>query len=96
MTPVNLWEVLVRAEAAGGAEGRARAERMVDDLQIQVVPADLRLARSAADTFRRFGRRSSANLNLGDCFAYALAAQEGDGLLYKGDDFAKTDVERVT
>ena len=32
-------------------------------------------------------------MNLGDCFAYALAEREGDGLLFKGDDFPKTDVK---
>jgi ribonuclease VapC len=34
-------------------------------------------------------------LNLGDCFAYALAQSEGDGLLYKSDEFSKTDVRNA-
>ncbi|HOC18872.1 MAG TPA: type II toxin-antitoxin system VapC family toxin [Vicinamibacterales bacterium] len=36
-----------------------------------------------------------ANLDYGDCFAYALAATTGESLLFKGDDFAKTDISRV-
>jgi ribonuclease VapC len=53
------------------------------------------LARSAAAAFARFRGRPGGRLNLGDCFAYALAAREGDGLLFKGDDFPKADVKRV-
>ena len=42
----------------------------------------------------RFGKGTGRGpLNLGDCFAYALAQAEGDGLLFKGDDFPKTDVK---
>ena len=44
--------------------------------------------------WRRFGRGNHpAALNLGDCFAYALAETTGEPLLFKGEDFAKTDVE---
>ena len=40
----------------------------------------------------RFGKGHPAGLNYGDCFAYALATVRGEALLYKGDDFARTDV----
>lgn len=47
----------------------------------------------ALDAFRRFGKgRHPAGLNFGDCFAYALAKATGEPLLYKGDDFARTDI----
>ncbi len=47
----------------------------------------------AIDAFRRFGRRRyPASLNIGDCFAYALAAAMEEELLFKGDDFAQTDI----
>jgi ribonuclease VapC len=50
----------------------------------------------ARDAWRRFGRgRHDAGLNFGDCFAYALSATSGEPLLFKGDDFRKTDVARV-
>jgi ribonuclease VapC len=49
---------------------------------------------AAADAFVRFGRgfKAKANLNFGDCVAYAIAAVAGDQLLYVGEDFAYTDV----
>lgn len=48
------------------------------------------LARAA---WRRYGKgRHPAGLNYGDLFGYALARARGEGLLYKGDDFARTDV----
>ena len=56
-----------------------------------------RQARIAREAFRDFGRGSGhpAGLNLGDCFAYALAKDTGEPLLYKGDDFVHTDVRSV-
>ena len=62
-------------------------------LSIEIVPISAEHSRLAAQAFRSFGKRSGAGLNLGDCFAYALAQVEGDGLLFKGDDFPQTDVK---
>ena len=54
---------------------------------------DLDLARGAFAAFQTYGKgRHPARLNLADCFAYALAKQLDLPLLYKGDDFAKTDI----
>jgi ribonuclease VapC len=51
------------------------------------------LGEAAADAYLRYGRGCHpARLNLGDCFAYALAKTLDAPLLYKGDDFAKTDI----
>ena len=51
------------------------------------------LGRGAADAFLRYGKgRHPARLNLGDCFAYALAKELDAPLLYKGHDFALTDI----
>ena len=48
---------------------------------------------AARVAWRRFGKgRHPAALNFGDCFAYALAHVTGEALLYKGDDFARTDI----
>jgi ribonuclease VapC len=56
-----------------------------------VTPKQAKLAREA---YRDYGKgRHRAGLNLGDCFAYALAKDKGEPLLFKGDDFRKTDVE---
>ena len=56
-----------------------------------VTEAQVRLAR---DAYRDFGKGSGhpAELNFGDCFAYALAKEKAEPLLFKGDDFSRTDV----
>jgi ribonuclease VapC len=57
---------------------------------VPVTVAQADLARAA---YRRFGRgHHPARLNFGDCFAYALARETGEVLLFKGDDFSRTDV----
>jgi ribonuclease VapC len=56
-----------------------------------VTPWQAEIARQA---YRDFGKgRHRAGLNLGDCFAYALAKEKGEALLFKGDDFCHTDIE---
>lgn len=63
------------------------------DLGIATVPLDQEQAEAAAEAFLRFGKgRHPAKLNLGDCFSYALAKSLNAPLLYKGEDFAKTDI----
>ncbi len=95
MSPVNYWEVLVRAQTLRGVEGAATVETTLHEFDIDLVTIDAQMARDAAQAFAKFGRRSAGGLNLGDCFAYALAQSEDDGLLYKGNDFPKTDVKSV-
>jgi ribonuclease VapC len=52
-------------------------------------------ARKAREAYRDFGKGSGhpAKLNFGDCFAYALAKVTGEPLLFKGEDFARTDIK---
>jgi ribonuclease VapC len=60
---------------------------------IQIVAHDDALSKAARDAFLRYGRgRHPAALNLGDCAAYALAKTRGLPLLFKGQDFSKTDL----
>jgi ribonuclease VapC len=78
------------------AGGRADLDQWLQDRTITVVPVDLALAQRAADAFVRFGKgRHPAALNYGDCFAYALARSLGAPLLFKGEDFARTDIARA-
>ena len=64
---------------------------------IEVVPFTVEQARIARIAYQQFGRGSGhpARLNMGDCFAYALARDLGEPLLFKGGDFALTDIELV-
>jgi ribonuclease VapC len=75
------------------AGGRADLDQWLYDRTVTIVPVDLALAQRAADAFVRFGKgRHPAALNYGDCFAYALARSLEAPLLFKGEDFARTDI----
>ena len=66
---------------------------LLERVGIEIVPFDRGLADQARSAFLRFGKgRHPAGLNMGDCAAYALAKSRGLPLLYKGGDFARTDV----
>lgn len=69
-------------------------EGIIADFALELVPVDSRQARIALQARIRFGRgfRTSAKLNFGDCFSYALAKTLNAPLLYIGDDFDRTDV----
>ena len=63
-------------------------------LDLEIVPFTANQAMRAREAHRRYGKgRHKAALNLGDCFAYALASERGQPLLFKGEDFAATDIE---
>jgi ribonuclease VapC len=64
-------------------------------LESSTIAFDSGQAEIALDAWRRYGKgRHPANLNLGDCVAYALASVANDSLLFKGEDFEATDVAR--
>ena len=76
-----------------GSAAAADLDKFLIDAQIRIVPFDGQQLRHARHATRRFGKgRSPARLNLGDCFAYALAKHTGEPLLFKGDDLTHTDV----
>jgi ribonuclease VapC len=71
-------------------------DEFLSDYKINVVPFDENLSDLAFDAYRRFGKgRHPAKLNMGDCAAYALAKARGWPLLFKGEDFSLTDIERA-
>jgi ribonuclease VapC len=73
--------------------GRAEVDEMLADAAIEIVPVSLEHARLAVTAFERYGNgRHPARLNYGDCFAYALAKERVEPLLFKGDEFARTDI----
>lgn len=94
MSAATVLECGIVLLARHGPAGAQKLDALVAEAAIEIVPFDedqLALARAA---YQRFGRgRHAAALNFGDCFAYALAKARGLPLLYKGDDFAQTDVE---
>jgi ribonuclease VapC len=76
-------------------DGRRRLDRMVKLLAPRIQPFDEEQLAAARQAYARYGRgsRHSAGLNMGDCFAYALAKTRNLPLLFKGDDFIHTDIE---
>ena len=68
---------------------------MLAEFGVETIAFDAEQARLASDAYRDYGRGSGhpANLNLGDCYSYALAAQRNEPLLFVGDDFTHTDLE---
>jgi ribonuclease VapC len=79
-----------------GDRGGREIDTLIEDVGIAIVPFDQAQAKVAREAFRRFGKgRHRAALNLGDCFAYALANTLSAPLLFKGDDFTLTDVGRA-
>jgi ribonuclease VapC len=87
------------AEALIVAGRRSLGEEMsdlVERLGFEVVPASGATSRRMAEAYARWGKGAGrASLNFGDCFAYALAKEMTAPLLFVGEDFARTDVERA-
>ncbi|WP_419809990.1 type II toxin-antitoxin system VapC family toxin [Sphingomonas sp.] len=74
-----------------------RLDSVIDYWNIELVAVSAHHARLAREAYRRFGKgHHPAKLNFGDCFSYALASATGEALLFKGDDFSKTDIEAVS
>ena len=89
----TLAEVLIVARRKG--QGAELAET-VDTFGFTVVPVSEADARRVADAYDLWGKGAHpAALNMGDCFAYALAKERDCPLLYVGNDFAQTDIEGV-
>ncbi len=88
---------LCRKRHASVAEAHADLGSFLQITGIQTVPITSREAATALDAFARYGkgRGHPAQLNLGDCFAYAVAQNHQVPLLYKGDDFAHTDAAQT-
>lgn len=89
----SLLETAMVAVGRLGPIGRSMVYRLRQSVAADVVPFTLSQAESAIEVFLRYGKgRHPAGLNFGDCCSYALAAETGLPLLFKGGDFALTDV----
>lgn len=96
VSAATLLEATIVAESRQGPDATRDLELLLAGVGAEVVPVEPEQARRAADAWRRFGKgRHPAGLNFGDCFSYALAESLGDALLFKGGDFAQTDVAAV-
>lgn len=90
---VTHLELSIVLERQARPEAARQAEAFLRAASIVIEPVTLQQGVLARQAYYDFGRgRHRARLNLGDCFPYALAKALDEPLLYKGDDFARTDV----
>ena len=96
ISAATVVEAAIVVEARQGPEAAADLAILLDRIGVVTIPFDDDQSRSAVAGWRRFGKgRHPAGLNLGDCFAYALAKTTAGALLFKGRDFAQTDVASI-
>lgn len=94
MSVANVLEASIVLEARGGAAAGHELDTFLQDAAIELTPVTAEHMDAARRAWRRFGKGNHpAALNSGDCIAYALADVTGEPLLFKGEDFAHTDVE---
>lgn len=94
ISAVNYVESAVVVDSNRDPVMSRRFEDFLRQAEIEIQPVTIRQARIAREAYRDFGKGSGhrARLNFGDCFAYALAKESGEPLLFKGQDFSCTDV----
>jgi ribonuclease VapC len=93
ISAVTMVESAIVLENKLGATGSRSLEEFVRDHKLEIVAVDAEHGRAALLAYWRFGRGlHHARLNFGDCFSYALAKVKGIPLVFKGGDFAQTDI----
>lgn len=94
----NLLEAAIVAESRRGPSGSRDLDDLIAELELVAIPFDAEQVGLARDAFSRYGKGQghAAQLNFGDCIAYALAKAEGEPLLFKGSDFSETDIEAAS
>ena len=94
MSVASFLEAAIVLESRAGAAAGHELDLFLERAPIELVPITSGHAQAARRAWRRFGKGNHpAGLNFGDCFAYALAEATREPLLFKGRDFALTDVE---
>ena len=97
MSGFSLLESSVVIEARKGEPGGRELDLLLHRTSVRIVDLSAEQIEIAREAWRRFGRgRHAAALNIGDCCSYALARSLGEALLFKGDDFSKTDITVVS
>jgi len=96
-SPIAVWESAASISRKTGKKAETELADILaflDLAQVKIEPVEMLVTAAAVAAFDRYGRRSGhpADLNMGDCFAYAFASVRGLALLYKGKDFSLTDV----
>jgi ribonuclease VapC len=94
MSVSNWFEATMVIDRRGNTEAVNRLDDFMQRARIEVMPVSVSQGEIARRAWRTYGRGiHPARLNYGDCFAYALAKETREPLLFKGNDFAQTDLE---
>ena len=95
ISAANFFETSIIVDARRRPNGGRHLDELLRELNMIIEPVTEEQARIARQVYRDYGRGSGhpAALNFGDCFAYALARSTGEPLLFKGGDFAQTDIK---
>jgi ribonuclease VapC len=89
----NLLEAGIKADNHKNPTIGPALDALVGSMGFDVEPVTAEQVKLARESYQRFGKGNHpAGLNFGDCFAYALAKATGEPLLFKGDDFSRTDI----
>jgi ribonuclease VapC len=93
MSAATLLEASMILQSKRGPDGVRDLELLIVRFKIEIAPFTESQARLARVAFERYGKgRHPAQLNFGDCMAYALAKETGEKLLFKRTDFGQTDI----
>jgi ribonuclease VapC len=96
IAPIGVFETVLavaRKSAVSVDVAKGDVQAAILQFNLRIEPTTGLQADIALEAHARFGKgRHPAALNMGDCFAYALAKAHGAALLFKGDDFVKTDI----
>jgi len=96
MSASTFFEVSAAALRKRLPDPLAAIDTIISRFHLVIVPFDQEQALIARDAYRRYGKGvDPAGLNLGDCFSYALSKQLNEPLLFKGNDFSRSDVLRA-
>ena len=96
ISAATVLEATMVIETRLGDAGGREFDLWLVKIGAEIIPVDAEQADAARRAWRRYGKeRHAAALNYGDCFSFALAVTRGEPLLFKGADFAKTDVNRA-
>ncbi len=93
----SFLEAAIVTDSSKNKDLSDRLDVLIEDFCVDIVPFTQQQAKIARQAYQQFGRGSGhpARLNFGDCFAYALARDRDEPLLFKGNDFAQTDVKQA-
>jgi len=96
MSVFSKLEASVVIEAKKGPAGGVELDALIHRADIRLVAQDERQCELARNAWRKYGKgRHQAGLNIGDCCSYALSRYTGEPLLFKGEDFVHTDVQKA-